>query len=87
MRQDEKVPYRCAKCADLDPPTHAQIPLRAFALQTFSSRPLLAIHYVVSNDLLANSEGPDKTARMRRLIWAFTVRIYLKTHFRMARPI
>ena len=34
--------------------------------------------------LLADSEGPDQTARMRRLIWAFAVRICSKTHFRMA---
>ena len=37
--------------------------------------------------LLADSEGPDQTARMRSLIWAFAVRIYLKTRFRMTRPL
>ena len=37
--------------------------------------------------LLADSEGPDQTAHPRSLIWAFAVRICLKTHFRMARPI
>ena len=37
--------------------------------------------------LLADSEGPDQTARMRRLIWAFAVRICPETRFRMARPI
>ena len=31
--------------------------------------------------LLADSDGPDQTARMRRLIWAFAVRIYSKTLF------
>ena len=36
--------------------------------------------------LLADSEGSDQTARMRRLIWAFAVRIYPKTRFRMERP-
>ena len=36
--------------------------------------------------LLSDSEGPDQTARMRRLIWAFAVRIYPKTRFRTARP-
>ena len=35
--------------------------------------------------LLADSEGPDQTARMRRLIWAFAVRICPKTRFRVAR--
>ena len=35
--------------------------------------------------LLADSEGPDQTARMRRLIWAFAVRLRPKTLFRMAR--
>ena len=29
--------------------------------------------------MLAESEGPDQTVRMRRLIWAFAVRIYQKT--------
>ena len=37
--------------------------------------------------LLADSEGPDQTAQMRRLILAHAVRIWLKTRFRMARPI
>ena len=34
--------------------------------------------------LLADSERPDQTARMHRLIWAFAVRRCLKTHFPMA---
>ena len=34
--------------------------------------------------LLADYEGPDQTAQMRRLIWTFAVRIYPKTRFRMA---
>ena len=37
--------------------------------------------------LLADSEDPDQTARMRRLIWVFALRICLKTGFRMVRPI
>ena len=37
--------------------------------------------------LLAYSEGPDQTARMRSLIWAFHVRIFPKTRFRIGRPI
>ena len=36
--------------------------------------------------LLADSEGPDWTAWIRRLIWAFAIRICPKTRFRMARP-
>ena len=36
--------------------------------------------------LLADNEGPDQTARMRRLIWALAVRICPKTLFRMAQP-
>ena len=31
--------------------------------------------------LLVDSEGPDQTVQMHRLIWAFSVRIYLKTCF------
>ena len=37
--------------------------------------------------LFADSEGPDQTARMRRLIWAFAARICQKTRFRMAGPV
>ena len=37
--------------------------------------------------LLVDSEGPDQTVQMRRLIWAFAVRICPKTHFHMALPI
>ena len=36
--------------------------------------------------LLADSGGPDQTARMRRLIWAFAIRLCPKACFRMARP-
>ena len=35
--------------------------------------------------LLADCEGPDQSARMRRLIWAFAIRIFPKTRFRMVR--
>ena len=37
--------------------------------------------------LLTDSEGPDQTARMRSLIWAFAVRICPKTRFRMSQRI
>ena len=37
--------------------------------------------------LLADSEGPDETARMRSLIWTFAGRVYQKTHFGMTRHI
>ena len=40
--------------------------------------PLLSIH-----TFLADSEGPDQTARMRSLIWAFAVRKCPKTRFRV----
>ena len=36
--------------------------------------------------LLADSEGPDQTVRMHRLIWAFAVYICPKTHFPMPQP-
>ena len=36
--------------------------------------------------LFTDSEGPDQTARMRKLIWAFAARICPKTRFRLARP-
>ena len=31
--------------------------------------------------LFADSTGPDQTVRMRRVIWAFAVRIFPKPHF------
>ena len=37
--------------------------------------------------LLAESEGPDQTARMRSLIWALAVRIWPKTGFCMVQHI
>ena len=36
--------------------------------------------------LLVNSEGPDQTAQMCKLIWAFTVPINTKTGFNMTQP-
>ena len=50
---------------------------------------LLSIHTFLYYPMIlfAGSEGPDQTARMRRLIWAFAVRICSKTRFCMAPPI
>ena len=44
------------------------------------------IHSVVSNDSVSGQWGPDQTARMRRLIWAFAVRMCPKTRFRLVSP-
>ena len=67
----------CAKCADSDHPSHAQSLIRAFALHwNILQHPMIQ---------LVDSKGPYQTARMRRLIWAFTVRICTETYFRMAR--
>ena len=38
-------------------------------------------------NLLADSEAPYQSAQMRRVIWAFAVRLCSKTRFRMARTI
>ena len=76
-RQAKKYFQACAKCADSDHPAHAQSISRAFALQSH------ILKYPVI--LLADSEGLDQTARMRRLICAFAVRIRSKTRFRMVR--
>ena len=38
-------------------------------------------------NLLADSEAPNQTARMRSLIWAFAIRICPKTRFRIAQLI
>ena len=42
--------------------------IRAFALRSYN------IYYIMI--LFAGGEGPDQTARMRRLIWASAVRIF-----------
>ena len=57
-------------------PTHAQTLIRGVSLHLY----ILECPMI----LLADSEGPDQTARMRSLIWAFTVRICPTTHFRIA---
>ena len=63
--------------------------------QNAQIRIVLRIHAVPSGSLLAfdifcriqwfwtDCEGPDQTARMRSLIWAFAVRIWLKRFFRL----
>ena len=60
-------------------PTHAQSFIRAFALHWY-----ILYCFMI---LLADSGGPDQTARMRSLIWAFAVRICPKTPFRKAQSI
>ena len=55
-------------------PTHAQSLIRIFALHPY---------ILLCSIQLADSEGPDKNARMRRLIWAFAVSICSKICFRM----
>ena len=44
------------------------------------------IHSTVSNDLLADSDSPDQTVQMYRVIRAFNECICPKTHFYMASP-
>ena len=58
-------------------PTHAQSISR-------ETSPLIHYGPII---LLADSEGPDPTARMRGKTWAFTVHIWPKTSFRMVQPI
>ena len=72
FRQAKICLRACAKCAESHP-AHAQRLIRAFALHWSSLWcPMI---------LFADSEGPDQTARMRRLIWAFDVHICPKTCF------
>ena len=65
----ENVP----QSADSDHPAHAQSIIHASALDSY------ILQYPMI--LLADSEGPDQTARMRSLIWAFAVRISPMTSF------
>ena len=49
---------------------------------------ILCMHQVLSGySASGQSECPDQTARMRRLIWILAVLILPKTRFRMTRPI
>ena len=57
-RQAKKCLRTCSKCADSDHPPHTQSIIRAFALYS----------YILWYPMLANSEDPDQTARMR--IWS-----------------
>ena len=58
---------------------------------TFSkSHPVISSpskHSIISSDYFMDSEGPDQTARMCKLIWAFVSRICPKICFRRALPI
>ena len=76
-RQAKKSLRVRAICADSDHPPHAQSIIRA----------LLSILYILCYPIIlfTDSEGPDQPARMRRLIWAFAVRIWSKTCFRIRR--
>ena len=70
----ETVPSNMQKCTYSD---NAQSIIRAFALHSYMPR--------YPTILFADSKGPDQTARMRRLIWDFAVRICPETLFRLAR--
>ena len=63
----KNVLLKCETCADSGNSAHAQIIIPSFTLQSY------VLEY--SMILLADSEDPDQTARMRRLIWAFAVRM------------
>ena len=60
-------------------------PAEIFSLIRNFSTLCYVLLYTMS--LLMDSEGPDQTVWMCRLIWAFAVHICPKTHFCMARPI
>ena len=66
-----------AKCADSDHTAHAQCIIRAFALHSYILYQMIR---------LVDSEGPDQTARMRSLIWAFALHICPKTCLGLALP-
>ena len=68
----------CSKCTDSDNTAQAQRIIRAFALHS------CILQYPTI--LLADSGGPDQTARIRRLIWTFAVRIFPKTSFTWHSP-
>ena len=73
--QEKNFLRACTKCADSHYPACL---VRAFALHwNILQYPMI---------LFADNEGPDQTARMRRLIWAFAVLICPKTRFAWRGP-
>ena len=74
----EKVPPSMRKLRRLRS-AYTKIIIKAFAFHSYM--------YILGDYLLADSEGPDQPAWMRRLIRAFAVCICPGTCFRMARPI
>ena len=66
-RVKRKSAYEHAQNTQSDHTSHAQSIIRVFALNYY------VLQYPMI--LLADSEGPDQTARMRRLIWAFATLI------------
>ena len=81
QRQAKMCLRACAKCTDSD--------LSRACAKMQSLIQAVALHcnaLLYPRILFVDSECPDQTARMRRLIRAFAVRICPKTRFRMARP-
>ena len=89
--------HRCF-LSKLFEPRHEKTCLREFPTRPDTNRPArpqklarvskfrlynLGILYYLSSE----NKGADQTARMRRLICAFVVRVFNKTHFLMARLI
>ena len=54
--------------------------LSSYTPKSFIRHLLSFIHSEVANDSVTESNGPDQTTRMHRLILGFYVSIYLKTH-------
>ena len=63
---------------------HIILHMRKSLIQTFSRHWNILLYPMI---LFADSERPDQTARIRRLISAFALRVCPKTRFRMAQLI
>ena len=66
---------------------HAQIQIILRMRKVYPGISSQFMHSVLSIDSVSDSEGPDQTARKRRLIWAFTVRKCPKTRIRMTQSL
>ena len=76
--QTKKCLRKCTKCADRS--SHAAIKYHQGLCSPFIHSMILQCPVI----LLVDSEGPDQTAEMPRLIWGFAVHICWKTGFCMS---
>ena len=79
LHQAKKCLCACEQCTGSHHPAHEHSLIQGFALNSN-----ILLYQMI---LFVDSEGPDQTAQMCSLIWAFAVRICPKTGFCMTWPL